>query len=181
MISQNSLTHSKPGRVGEFTRRVALTAPGRLLLALVAILGLVIVPLLTRANESYGIEHKQKANGTLTGNWMVTVTPIPAGPVFLSLLTYFADGNLLQETSNPVIRSTGRGTWEKTGRDQFTQSIIFFRFDAARTYLGTRVVTSTITLSEDGRQYVADSVGQNFDPLGNLLTTSGASEVGHRL
>jgi hypothetical protein len=64
---------------------------------------------------------------------------------------------------------------------QFTQSFVFFRFDAARAYLGTRVVTSTITLSRDGNEYQADSVGQNFDTSGNLLTTSQTTEVGQRL
>jgi hypothetical protein len=165
---------SKSRRLFQSAGRLALSTPGKLLLALLMLFSLISVPMLTRAQEG---QEKQ----ALTGNWMVTVTPVPAAPVFLSLVTYFGDGNLLQETSNPVVRSTGRGTWTRTGHGQFTQTITFFRFDAARTYLGTRVINSTITLSEDGRQYQAESVGQNFDVAGNLVATSGAAEIGQRL
>jgi hypothetical protein len=159
--------------------RIALSMPGKLLVAAIMLFILASVPMLTRAHD--GDEHTRNERHALTGNWIVTVTPVPAAPTFLSLLTYFDDGNLLQETSNPVIRSTGRGTWTRTGHRQFTQSITFFRFDAARTYLGTRVINSTITLSEDGQQYHAESVGQNFDLAGNLVSTSGATEVAQRL
>jgi hypothetical protein len=175
---QNKVMESKSERVFQYAKRVALSAPGKFLLAMAVIISLVSIPLLTRAQES-------NDKRTLTGNWMVTVTPTPPpqAPVFLTLVTYFADGNLLQEGTGAAtpIRSTGRGNWERTGHQEFTQSFIFFRFDAARTYLGTRVVNSTITLSEDGRQYQADSVGQNFDTSGNLLSTSQATEVAQRL
>ena len=175
---QNTVTEASPWRGFQYAKRVALSAPGKLLLAVAVLISLVSIPLLTRAEQT---NEKRK----LTGNWMVTVTPTPPpqAPPFLTLVTYFDDGNLLQEGTGTAtaIRSTGRGNWERTGHQQFTQSFIFFRFDAARTYLGTRVVTSTITLSEDGRQYQADSVGQNFDTSGNLLTTSQATEVGQRL
>jgi len=173
---QNKVMESKSERVFQYAKRVALSAPGKFLLAMAVIISLVSIPLLTRAQES-------NDKRTLTGNWMVPVTPTPPpqAPVFLTLVTYFADGNLLQEGTNPNIRSTGRGNWERTGHQQFTQSFIFFRFDAARTYLGTRVVTSTITLSQDGGQYQAESVGQNFDTSGLLLTTSRTTEVAQRL
>lgn len=183
MKSENPMMESKLGRVCQHARRVALSAPGKLLLAGVVVFSLISAALPTRADAPNGQDRNDKR--TLTGNWMVTVTPVtsPPGlaPAFLTLVTYFADGNLLQESSGNTIRTTGRGNWERTGHQQFTQSFIFFRFDAARTYLGTRVVTSTIRLSEDGRSYQADSVGQNFDTSGNLLSTSQVTEVGQRL
>jgi len=184
MKSQHTSTDSNSGRDHQYARRITLSAPGKLLLAVAILFSLISVPLLTRAD---GNEQDRSNKKTLTGNWMVTVTPVtsPPGlaPAFLTLMTYFEDRNLLQESTGSAvsIRSTGRGRWESMGNGQFTQSFIFFRFDAARTYLGTRVVTSTITLSEDGRQYQADSVGQNFDTAGNLLTTSQATEVAQRL
>ena len=174
----NSVMESKSGRGFQYAKRVALSAPGKFLLAVAVIFSLVSIPLLTRADQT---NEKRK----LTGNWMVTVTrvnPLPGqAPIFLSLVTYFEDGNLLQEGSDTPIRSTGRGNWDRIRHQQFTQSFVFFRFDAARAYLGTRVVTSTITLSRDGNEYQADSVGQNFDTSGNLLTTSQTTEVGQRL
>jgi len=170
---------SMSGRIWQYANLVALRAPGKLLLALSAIVSLVSISLLTRADQTN--EEKK-----LTGNWMVTVTrlnPAPGqAPTVLSLVTYFEDGNLLQEGSDPGIRSTGRGKWERTGRQQFTQSFINFRFDAARIYLGARVVTSNITLSEDGNQYQGDAVAKFFDASGNLVSTApGAIEVAQRL
>ena len=176
---ENTLMESKSGRVFQYANRVALSAPGKFLLAVAVIISLVSIPLLTRADQT---NEKRK----LTGNWMGTVTRLnpPPGqaPTVLSLMTFFEDGNLLQEGSDPSLRSTGRGKWERTGRQQFTQSFLNWRFDAARTYIGTRVVTSTITLSEDGNQYQAETVAQTFDTAGNLLSTGqGATEVAQRL
>ncbi|MEO7678430.1 MAG: hypothetical protein ABIV39_16855 [Verrucomicrobiota bacterium] len=174
MFPKSNQAGSASAPIFQYAKRGALSAPGKFLLAVAVMISLVSIPLLTRADGP----NEKKA---LTGNWMVTVTPVPAAPPFLTLVTYFEDGNLLQESSGNTVRSTGRGYWERTGNQQFTQSITFFRFDAARTYLGTRVITSTITLSEDGSEYQAHSVGQNFDTSGNLLTTSGATEIGRRL
>jgi hypothetical protein len=178
MNSQNIVSRTDSRRAFVYAKRLALSASGKFLLALAVIIGFLGIPLLTRADDAG--DHNKK--GTLTGNWMVTVTPTaPAGPSFVTLVSYFGDGNMLQESSGSSVRTAGHGTWDRVGHHQFTQVFVFFRFDAARSYLGTRVVNSTITLSEDGRQYIADSVGQNFDTAGNLLTTSQVSEVAQRL
>jgi hypothetical protein len=57
----------------------------------------------------------------------------------------------------------------------------FFRFDATRNYLGTGRITATVTLDESGSEFEGQAVVQNFDPLGNLLTTLQATEAGQRL
>jgi len=166
-------------------RSRALSTPSKLMLAAVLLFSLVGVLTKTGAQEAYQEAHSVNERRTLTGNWLVKVTranPAPGqSPTFLSLMTYFKDGNFLEESNSNSVRSTGRGYWERTGPREFTRSMSFFRFDAARTYLGTRVVNSTITLSRDGRQYQADSVGQNFDTAGNLVATSEATEVAQRL
>jgi hypothetical protein len=117
---------------------------------------------------------------------MGTVTRLNPPPgqaaTVLSLMTFFEDGNLLQEGSDPSLRSTGRGKWQRTGHQQFTQEFLNWRFDAARNYIGTRVVTSTITLSDDGNEYHAESAVQIFDASGNLVSSGqGATEVAQRL
>jgi hypothetical protein len=178
MKAQNTVTESKSGRVFQHAKRVALSMPGKFLLAVAVLISLVSIPLLTRAQES-------NAKRTLTGNWLVTGTrlnPLPGqAPTFLQLYTYFADGNSLQEDNTTAIRSTGRGNWERTGHQQFTGSFIFFTFDAAHNYTGTVQPTSTITLSEDGSEYHADTVAQIYDASGNLLRTVRVSGVGQRL
>jgi hypothetical protein len=178
MNSQNIVVWTYSRGAFAYAKRLVLSAPGKSLLVLAVIIGFLSIPLLTRADDAG--DHNKK--GTLTGNWMVTVTPTaPAGPSFVTLVSYLGDGNMLQESSGASIRTAGHGSWDRVGHHQFTQAFVFFRFDAARIYLGTRVVNSTITLSEDGRQYIADSVGQNFDSAGNLLATSQVTEVAQRL
>ena len=169
---------SKLGRVFQHAKRVAQSTPGKFLFAVAVMISLVSIPLLTRADAP----NEEK---TLTGNWLLTATrldPLPGqAPTFLSLYTYFEDGNLLYEANNVDIVSTGRGHWERTGHLQFTQSFMFFRFDAARNYLGTIRPTSTITLSEDGSEYHSDTVAQVYDASGNLVRIAHLSAVGQRL
>src|SRR5258705_12823570 len=104
------------------------------------IISLVSIPLLTQADKT--IEARK-----LTGNWIVTVTRVnpPPGvaPTFLSLMTYFEDGNVSEESNTTSIRSTGHGNWERAAHQQFTRSVSFFRFDATRNYLGTGRITAT--------------------------------------
>ena len=175
---QNTLPASKSGRVFQYARRVALSTPGKLLLAGLVIFSLVSIPLLTKADE-------RNEERTLTGNWLVTSTridPLPGQTLtFLGLATFFEDGNYLEENNEAVIRSTARGHWERIGHQQFVNSFIFFRFDAARNYLGTVRPTTTITLSDDGSEYQGDTVVQIYDVAGNLVRTTRVTGVAHRL
>jgi hypothetical protein len=173
-----TLGNSKSGHLFEYAKRITRSSPGKLLLVIAILVSLTTIPVWTRADQS-------NEKRTLAGNWMGTVTRLnpPPGqpPTVLSLMTFFEDGNLLQEGSDPSIRSTGRGKWERIGHQQFTQQFLNLRFDGARTYIGTRVVTSTVTLSADGNQYQAETVAQTFDTSGNLLTTGQATEIAQRL
>lgn len=174
---RNTITEFKPGRVLQYARRVALSAPGKLLLVAAVMGSLMSIPVLTKADQT---NEARK----LTGNWMVTVTrinpPPSLAPTFLSLMTCFEDGNFLEESNTTSIRSTHRGSWERIGHQQFTRSSISFRFDAARNYLGTSRLTATVTLSEDGGEFQANAMIESFDPSGNLLTTAQSTEVGQR-
>jgi hypothetical protein len=66
------------GRVCQYARRIALSAPARFLLAVTVMISLVSIPLLTRAQES-------NEKRTLTGNWLVTVTRVNPPPVWRRL------------------------------------------------------------------------------------------------
>ena len=180
---QNTGMESKSGRVFQYAKRVALSTPGTLLLAVAVMISLVSIPLLTRADDRNG--HDGNGKRTMTGNWMSTATrldPLPGqAPTFLSLQTFFEDGNFLEENNEAAIRGTGRGHWEKIGHRQFINSFVFFRFDAARNYLGTVQPTTTITLSEDGNEFQGDTVAQVYDASGNLVRTLRITGVAQRL
>ena len=169
----------------QHARRLALSTPAKLTLAattlVVVMFSLTSVSLPTRAAD----QNRRNQNWTLAGNWMATLTRVnPAsGQVssFLTLVTYFEDGNLLHESNSPDFNGTGRGSWKRTGPREFTLAFTFFRYDSARAYAGTRRITSTITLSRDGNEYEAESVGQDFDPSGNPQSTFQATGIGRRL
>src|SRR5688572_10752729 len=78
------MMESKSGWFLQHARRVALSAPGKFLLAAAVMISLVSIPLLTKADQT---NEARK----LTGNWMVTVRrgnpPPTLAPTFLSLGT----------------------------------------------------------------------------------------------
>ena len=177
MKSQNTAMESKPGRGREYAKRVALSARGKSILAVAVLIGLVSIPLLTKAQES-------NEKRTLTGNWMVAVTRIPPPPGnpanILNLSNYFEDGNVITNSSNRSLIGTGHGNWERTGRQQFHRSSRLFLFDAAGNYAGIRLVEADLTLSEDGRRFDANGSVTSFDLLGNQTNTFNSTEVGQR-
>jgi hypothetical protein len=77
------------------------------------------------------------------GTWRVTVTTFNCAtrienPPFVSLLTFGADGSLIETTSSPQFRpgqrSTGHGLWERTGPVSFrafSEAYIQFTTDPA--------------------------------------------------
>ena len=176
-FTKSNQAGSAPAPLFQYAKRIALSAPGKFLLAVAVLISLMSIPLLTKAD---GPNEKR----TLTGNWMVTVTRVnpPPGvaPTFLSLMTFFNDGNFLEENNTTSINSTRRGNWERIGHQQFTRSFIGFRFDATRNYLGTVQVTATVALNEDGNEFQADAVILTYDTSGNLLSTRQSTEVGQR-
>jgi hypothetical protein len=125
----------------------------------------------------FGFKERQERI-TLTGNWLVTVTRPSPLPILLSLQTYFEDGNVLEESNSTSIRSLAHGTWEKVGQRQFTRTWFYFRFDAARNFIGSGKVTATVVLSKDGQTFEATAVIETFDAAGNLISTTQGTESG---
>ena len=118
---------------------------------------------------------------TLIGNWLVEI-PRPGLPNLISLQTYFADGNMLEESNSSAIRSLAHGEWDITGRREFRRIWTILRFDAARNFIGYHRNTATITLSQDGRTFEAKSTIQLIDAAtGAITSTTQASETGRRL
>src|SRR5688572_8811107 len=117
-LDNNTTTTGNSGGITHYAKRCMAN---RFLLAAAIIISLVTIPLLTSAGPT-------NEKRTLAGNWMGTVTrvnPPPGQPgTALSLMTFFDDGNILQEGSDPSLRSTGRGTWARIGHQQFTQEFL---------------------------------------------------------
>lgn len=122
---------------------------------------------------------------SLTGNWYVaTGAVVPPGQApLIALQTYFDDGNLIEESNSPAIRSLGHGSWKRLGHRQFTRTFLIFRFDASRTFTGRSERLATLELSHDGKTFT--NLGgfiSVYDAAGNLLSTQATNpgEVGVR-
>lgn len=118
---------------------------------------------------------------TLIGNWLVEI-PRPGQLNLISLQTYFADGNMLEESNSSAIRSLAHGEWDITGRREFRRTWTILRFDAARNFVGYHRNSATITMSPDGRTFEARSTVQLIDATtGTITSTTHATETGRRL
>jgi len=101
-------------------------------------------------------------------------------PTFLSLMTYSKDGAVLEESNTTAIRSLAPGEWEHLGDRRFTRTMLLFRFNAARDYLGLGRITAQMRLKSRGDMFRAEAKIENFDPDGNLVNTLYSLEEGRR-
>jgi hypothetical protein len=98
--------------------RASMAAAGFALVAATTLIPAVAAA--TNANGTVGVGSK-----ALVGTWRVTVTTFPcANPQaknkpFVSLLTFWSNGSLIETTSSPQFqpgqRSNGHGFWERIG------------------------------------------------------------------
>ena len=98
--------------------RVTIAATGFALVAATTLAPTIAAA--TNANGTVGVGAK-----ALVGTWRVTVTTFPCAnpqaqnPAFVSLLTFWHNGSLIETTSSPQFqpgqRSSGHGFWERIG------------------------------------------------------------------
>jgi len=79
-----------------------------------------------------------------------------AGP-FPGIISFQAGGTI-GETGPALPNSTrgaGFGLWRRIGRDTFSETLTFQRFDMTGIYLGTQVIHATPKVAADSMSYVA--------------------------
>lgn len=96
-----------------------------------------------------------------------------AGP-FSGLITFAAGGTISE--SGPAlpntVRGPGHGTWRRTGRNSFSEKLIFQRFDPTGVLLGSQEIRATAKVSDDSSTYQAsDGTFEMKDNLGSTLAT----------
>jgi hypothetical protein len=112
---------------------------------------------------------------SLVGSWDVTVTllnPPPGAPALQrSLATFDGDGGTIETAAVPgTLRGASHGTWERTGRDTYAMTRVFFRFNPQTgAYLGTQKINANIRVASDGDSFTAVSVSELRDPGGTLV------------
>lgn len=127
---------------------------------------------------------------TLIGSWDVQVTardcqtgtPIPFIPVFPALVTYEQGGTMQQtDLGGPgLVRLPGQGVWKRQSSRQYSAAFRFLNFNFDRTFAGTNVVRSAISLSHSGNEYASTDTVEILDANGNVIAMGCATEMATR-
>lgn len=149
-------------------------------LAGVAGLVLVLASTVTGAGETKSGSH----GPSLVGTWQFEMTvrvdapdcenspPIPFGPNPFPALASFHEGGTMSEYASrtpPTIRTTGFGSWKKTGPQRFKSRHTFMEFDPNGLLWRTMVIDSRIRLAQKGNKYTAIGRLELTDVSGNVL------------
>ena len=131
-------------------------------------------------------DRAQDHNRTLVGVWVnqVTVRNCDTGAPLASFQTQttFAKGGTYLETVAPsIFRSYGNGLWKrKHGWNQYSLTQRFMRYDATGAFIGSGVVTATITLDETGDNYTSTATNDLLDLNGNVIASGCATTAATR-
>ncbi|MBI3650881.1 MAG: hypothetical protein HY231_07505 [Acidobacteria bacterium] len=121
---------------------------------------------------------------TITGTWLLTITPDePGAPSFPGLYTFTSDGIALFSSVGPPIPglgNPGHGVWEKTGANTFVVTWKQFTFDDIFTTNGALVVKSNITLT-GADTFTSRDTGKILDLDGNLIVSISGSIQARRM
>ena len=128
---------------------------------------------------------------TLEGAWWVTVTQYDCTtgakrPSFSSMLLFSRGGTVTEATSNPGFlpgqRSTGFGTWSRSGHDTYSASdVAFILFTGGAFQLGSQKLIHAITLDQDADSFTDEATVQFYNASGTLLMAGCASATATRL
>lgn len=105
----------------------------------------------------------QSTTPSIVGTWETIVTPAQGnqGPPFQAMLTFFADGNVVEvNAGNPAVTAPGRGVWTGSG-NAYLMTFNLFSFDEKGKHTGK--IKSYLSINMAGRNrftctFTADSI-----------------------
>jgi hypothetical protein len=166
--------------INRVLKGVSLVNAKRILMAMIICVTAATIAGAQRGNGSLAAQSKK----TLTGTWLLTITPDePGAQPFEGLYTFTSDGIALFSSVGPPIPALGNpghGIWVKTGPTTFLAKFKQFTFDDIFTVNGSLVITSTITMG-DGDSFTSQDTGGIYDLNGNLIIPIGGSQQGRRM
>ncbi len=123
----------------------------------------------------------------IVGLWDVEVivedceTGDPLGDSFIALHQFDLGGTgQVVPATNPTLLSAHMTVWRHLRRNDYQQTIKFFRFDETGIATGWTVIRNKLTLNKAGNEYFGSGVAEIYDLDGNLLFSACPSPVGIR-
>jgi hypothetical protein len=123
----------------------------------------------------------------IEGTWRVALTirncQTGDGIITIPALNTFIPGGSMIGTSsqNPLLIRAGHGVWEHNGGQNFTNTVIFFRYNPDGSFAGTQRVTRHIEVARGADEFTSSDSVELIDPGGNVVGTACASGTGQRL
>lgn len=134
------------------------------------VVALVAVAVIAAGAVSAARADDEPRSRALVGTWDVTLQ-LPGAPPARVLATYNDDGTTVESAAaSPATRGSSHGAWERIGRDLFSVTRIFFRFNPQTgAFLGTTKVNASVRVAPDGESFEAVSISELRDPAGALI------------
>jgi hypothetical protein len=118
----------------------------------------------------------------LAGTWIGTVNRPAPLPALKSFQVFTSDGSVIEMASEAqALRSASYGSWEPLGGGLYAATMVFFRFDAQGTWLGTQKINRTIRLAPDGQTFSHVARVTTLDVNGNVLASFRAVASAERM
>ena len=151
----------------------------------------VLAGTMALTTEHVAIAGQQPPNSQATGlqgAWVLQVsahdcqTGAPASN-FQSVVTFAQGGTLTNVTTggSPALRTTGLGTWERSGGHEFTAVTVALLFSPAGVWTATQRLANTFEIGSNPDELTGTTEANFFDTNGNLTATVCATVVGRRL
>lgn len=140
------------------------------------------------AGEEAGQQPPNSQAKRIEGAWLLQVSRYDcqtgaAIQAFQSLVTFAQGGTLSNVTTgtNPALRTTGLGTWRRTGDHTFRAVTVVFLFDPAGVWTTTQRIANRLEIGSDPDELTGTTKVHFFDTNGNLISTGCATVLGRRL
>ena len=112
-----------------------------------------------------------QAGRSLEGSWITDVTVAETGERVVGLFTYTGDGGMVSTNTTHPRWGPAHGAWVRTGEREFAITFQRLRFESDGTFIGTHKVRGRLTLNDALDEYSSQSLSEQFDRDGNLVSS----------
>jgi hypothetical protein len=121
-----------------------------------------------------------QSNEPLVGTWISVLTRT-TGDVFSALLTFHADGTVVNATSDHAAGTPSHGHWQSLGNGQYAYSVMRINLDANGKFAGFRAIDADITMGPTDKTWTSTSRTNFYDTLGNFLNSLTSTAMANRV